>query len=606
MESELSLEVPSRGHSNDAHADEPVRESAFYSTDALLGSLMLLLGLSLGLAIALLWRRRSTPSQLLPSQIAAMLTHDMRAPLKGILGYIALLRERHEVRSEDLDGLEQSAHDLDLMLEAVLEHARSEAADLPLRNAPFALEDAIDETVAGLRPALRRKGLDLTAVLDPELPGLLVGDAQRMKQLLANLLGNAVKYTSEGAITLTVAVVVRDGSKHTVDISVGDTGPGFAAAARQVLFHPFSATEHHPLGSSGLGLALVKRLVETMSGDIVVDEGRERGADVRVRLPLQAGESLPSANGLRGCRIALREPHLPTRLAVTRMLEEFGCRVAISDSAESSPDGDMFDAWIASSSAAQSLPDDARVLTIRRPCHASHRHIAPCIETPVLPAMLYRALMDIIDAPASSSEHAGRCLVVDDDPLSLEHTRSLLTQSGWRAWTAIDAGHALRILREQEIDTVFLDLHLPDLESVHVAREARMSGVRSVIALSAQPEAATQAVFDFAIAKPLRKTSLELALAEAGASESVSELRGLARVTFAADLRDLRLALQRSDDTRAHAICHRLEGALRTLNAHEATACVQALRTDLRGSEPWQGRFDALERAVAAYLNPRR
>ncbi|MEE9255363.1 MAG: hybrid sensor histidine kinase/response regulator [Pseudomonadales bacterium] len=583
-------------------------ESAFYSTDAWLGSSMLVLGLVLGVAIAFRWRRHRLArgvSQLLPSELVTMLAHDMRTPLKGILGYIELLRDQPHIERDDVDALQQSAHELDLMLEAVLEYARSSAKALPVHNAPFAFEDIIDEALAGLRPALRRKRLDLTVGLDPELPTLLVGDAYRVKQLLANLLSNAIKYTPDGSIALAVTVVARDRDRDPgevkIELEVRDTGPGFTSAARQLLFQPFSAVEHHALGSSGLGLALVKRLVESMAGDVTVDEQRDHGAAVRIRLPLGRGDDLPAAEGLLGRRIGLCEPHLPTRVAITRMLEGFGAHVSVYDDEGSSLDTSAVDACIVSASVKQPPAASAPVLAIRRPGQPSPE--GPCIEAPVLPGMLYRELVTMVSENIRSPVWRGRCLIVDDNPLSLEHSRSILTQSGWSAWTAIDGRHALRLLRERRIDTMFLDLHLPDLDAEKVVREARVHAVRTVIGLSADPADGARMGVDFSIHKPLRIAALDVALLGEPQTGPLPDLHELAASTLPADLRELRDALQRSDRARADAVCHRLEGALRTLEVDDVTTLLAALRDDLRDALPWQHRFDALESAMTAYLS---
>ena len=576
---------------------------------------MLVLGLSLGLSAAFLWRRYRRPrdaSELVPSELASMLVHDMRAPLKGILGYVDLLRHEPRIDGADLDALELSAHELDLMLETVLEHARSNVKRLPVHNAPFAFENVIDEALAGLRPTLRRKQLDLTVGLDPELPGLLVGDARRLKQLLANLLSNAAKYTPDGAIAVTVAVVARHGRTLTIEIEVRDTGPGFGSAARQLLFQPFSAVEHHALGSSGLGLALVKRLVESMTGDIEVDAqrepepaSREQGAAVRIRLNLGRGDDLPPAVGLHGRRIALREPHLPTRFAITRMLEAFGAHVSVSDdlspSSGSLDEPSAFDAIIVSASANEPHPEATRVLAIRRPGQPAPA--GPCIETPVLPGILYRALVDMVSERTAGGVWLGRCLIVDDDPLSLEHGRSVLASSGSNAWTAIDGRNALRILREHHIDVVFLDLHLPDLDAEQVVHEARLRGVETVIGLSADPDAGAAIGVDFSMAKPLRIAALRVALLEDSPTGNLPDLRDLADSTLPKDLRELRDALRQSDHERADAVCHRLAGALLTLEAHSIAAQLSALRDDLRRALPWQRQFDALDSAVNTYLD---
>lgn len=383
------------------------KESAFYATDAGLGSFIALIGIAIvvviGVTIVVLRRAKRRDANrarpLVPTDLVSMLAHDMRTPLKGVLGYVELLRDTHPIERADLDALEQCARELDMMLDAVLDYARSDVKALPAREVPFLLEDVIDDALVGLRPALRRKGLDLTVGLDPSLPPVLLGDARRCQQLLANLLSNAIKYTPEGAISLAITVITPGDSKQlTLEFEVADTGVGFGPAARQQLFQPFSASEHHDMGSSGLGLAFVKRLVDSMNGDVEVQDQRNRGASVRIRLPFGRGDDLPAPDGLSGRQIALCEPHVPTRLAVARMLEGFGARVVLVD-ADASPTETVGDAWIVGASCHQIAPQDNSVLTIRRPSQPAPS--GPCLETPILPGSLYRALLDILSTNTS-------------------------------------------------------------------------------------------------------------------------------------------------------------------------------------------------------------
>ena len=383
------------------------KESAFYATDAGLGSFIALLSLAVvvlaGLVLVVLRRRtrsRVTGARpLVPTELVSMLAHDMRTPLKGVLGYVELLRDDQSIERDDLDALEQCARELDMMLDAVLDYARSEARALAPREVPFLLEDVIDDALVGLRPALRRTGLDLTVGLDPSLPPVLLGDARRCQQLLANLLSNAIKYTPEGAISLAITVLTpRDSKQLTLEFEVADTGVGFGPAARQLLFQPFSASEHHDMGSSGLGLAFVKRLVDSMNGDVEVQDQRNRGASVRIRLPFARGDDLPAPDGLSGRQIALCEPHMPTRLAVARMLEGFGARVMLVDPDASSTET-VCEARIVSGSFHQRASQDHSVLTIRRPSQPAPS--GPCLETPILPGSLYRALLDIVNSSTS-------------------------------------------------------------------------------------------------------------------------------------------------------------------------------------------------------------
>ncbi len=188
---------------------------------------------------------------------------------------------------------ESSAERLLALIEDILDFSKIEARKVEIRHEPFDLRGWVEKAVAMFRLQAQQKGLDLRVEIDPEVPETIVGDPDRLAQVLTNLIGNAVKFTDSGGVT----VRVRAGS-GALEIAVADTGMGIPADRRDRLFHSFSqvdASHTRRFGGTGLGLAISKGLVELMGGEIGVESEEGRGSVFSFSLPLAV--PLPAANG---------------------------------------------------------------------------------------------------------------------------------------------------------------------------------------------------------------------------------------------------------------------------------------------------------------------
>jgi signal transduction histidine kinase/DNA-binding NarL/FixJ family response regulator len=222
------------------------------------------------------------------SLFLANMSHELRTPLNGIIGYTQVL-----ARSPDLTGADRerlgvignSGEHLLKMINEVLDFSKIEAGKLDLRPAPFHLPQLLDAIAAALRPRAAQKDLAFDLVLPPGLPDHVIGDAQKLRQVLDNLLGNAVKFTRRGCVALHVT---RDGD--TTTFSVTDTGVGLAPADREKLFQPFeqAADGRPPEPGTGLGLAISRRLVTLMGGDLTVASEPGQGSTFAFTIALPA------------------------------------------------------------------------------------------------------------------------------------------------------------------------------------------------------------------------------------------------------------------------------------------------------------------------------
>ncbi len=225
------------------------------------------------------------------SEFLAKMSHDMRTPLNGIIGMseLALLHVKNPKVREYLELAKSAAWRLSDLISDILDIARIEAGRITIEHKPFRLREEVEAALATLRPLAEIRGLDLRLRIDPGVPQEVTGDAGRLRQVITNLVGNAIKFTLDGAVALSVH------TDHEVIFGVSDTGAGIPEDQLARIFESFvqvGTTAHAGMGGTGLGLAISKQLVELMGGRIWVESVLGKGSHFSFSLPLdRAAES---------------------------------------------------------------------------------------------------------------------------------------------------------------------------------------------------------------------------------------------------------------------------------------------------------------------------
>ena len=246
------------------------------------------------------------------SELIATTSHEIRTPMNGILGLAELLlssdleeRQRHYTES-----IHDSAESLLRVIDDLLDLSKIEAGKLSLEEVELDVREILESVRALLAPRAESRGLMLAVEVSPDVPESLVGDADRLRQVLINLAGNGVKFTEEGTVMLAARLEHLQGSRADLYFSVVDTGVGVSSKARARLFEPFSPTDSDSVsrkGGTGLGLAISKRLVETMGGEIGVEAREVGGSRFWFRVPLEVGgRSEPVSEAPGGERVSSR------------------------------------------------------------------------------------------------------------------------------------------------------------------------------------------------------------------------------------------------------------------------------------------------------------
>ena len=587
-------------------------------------------------------RRRAEEASAAKSEFLANMSHEMRTPLHGIIGMLQLAidTETSAERARQLDMARRSAETLLATIGDILDFSKIEARRLELEPVYFSMRQLVTDTLKTLGITAAEKGLTLALAVSPEVPDRLWGDPLRIRQIVVNLVGNAIKFTNRGDVVVRVSCEVMAVDRVTIGFEVRDTGVGIDPSRRHLIFDPFAqadSSRSRRYGGSGLGLAIVSRLLEAMGGVITFESEQGKGSTFRFVLPMPCepvGTGAPPEweMPLAGTRVLLIEPNATTRailaetLRAHRMVPE---SYATLDRALQPSIRAAYACVVADANILATTPWIPPVPVVRITSPLAPHHGGVLVTRPVGE----QELIDAIGVALGLTERTMtytlerrpeiarplRVLVVDDNVVNQEFAAEAVRRLGHLV-TAVDSGaEALEILARRTFDVVLLDVQMPGLDGLEVTRRFRTiealgsRGTRTpVIAVTAHTtredrDRCAEAGFDAVLTKPATQASLGAIIREVtgvmlptAPSSSPAHaildavggnVRLLARVRDAFALQTPRLltalrdAIAARDGEALFQTAHTLKGAISNFDVPEAIAAAIELERAGKASD---------------------
>ncbi|HYR86381.1 MAG TPA: response regulator, partial [Terriglobia bacterium] len=450
------------------------------------------------------------------SEFLANMSHEIRTPLAGVIGMTTLLGDT-PLSNEQLSYVETIRNSGSALLELindVLDFSKIEAGKLEFEEQPFELGTCVEETLELLSMKASEKNLALGYIIEPSVRTKLLGDVGRIRQILINLIGNAVKFTARGEISVRI---FRPNDDQTIQVSIRDTGIGIPRDLQDRLFQSFSQIQRsssRSFGGTGLGLAISKQLTEKMGGRIWVESEADRGSTFHFTMNLKpqsnpSGDQTPSVPNFAGKRVLILEDQPMHREILVRRIQALGMPPSQAGTAEEAlrviQQGPAFDAVILNSrlrdiapmelaKRIRATPAGAFVRLIlmspqHKRLHAQARQagINSFLNEPVREGQLREAFNSVCDTENAfgtthkiseidrdlGTRYPLRILVADDNTVNQKVVLGFLLKLGYRAEVVSSGVEVIWSLERQSYDLVFMDIQMPEMNGDEASRRIR-------------------------------------------------------------------------------------------------------------------------------------
>ncbi len=508
----------------------------------------------------------------LKSEFLANMSHEIRTPMNGVLGYLGLLADRafadEREMTEFVRGARTSAESLLTLINDILDFSKIEAGKLTFENIKFDLRSVVEQTAELLAPRAEQKGIELACLVEYGVPLFLKGDPTRLRQILVNLAGNAVKFTEKGEVVIRASLIEEGDREAKIHFSVKDTGIGIPLEKHHLLFQSFTQVDGSStrrFGGTGLGLAISKQLAEMMRGKIGFESSPGVGSNFWFEVTLAKDNTgqlpLVSSADIENLSVLVVDDNTVNRDILCRMVQSFGCRpfpaangkeawqilrqqlslgdpvrLAILDFQMPGGTGEELGRQIKS----DPLLKDVILMLVTSvgargdAIRVKAAGFAAYLNKPVRQSQLFDAIMAVMARVASGEQpleeqplitrhyleeakRGGTILLAEDNPVNQAVAEAILSRAGYTVVIATNGREAVETLKSKDFDVVLMDVQMPEMDGFEATGEIRkLLGTKAkvpIIAMTAHAmagdrEKCLEAGMDDYVSKPINSAGL--------------------------------------------------------------------------------------------------